>query len=274
MANTQIRHAARLTVDLGQLPTVNANETRLGQVFLNLLVNAAQAIGEGSADKNEIRVRSFTDAAGRAVVEVQDSGPGIAPEISSKIFDPFFTTKPIGSGTGLGLSICQSIVVALSGSIEVVSELGKGALFRVVLPPNKIRRERKASAPLLPSLTRRRVLVVDDEPLICASFRKTLGEHDVITQVDSRVALEQIRNGARYDVIFCDLMMPDMNGIDFYEALRVSVPELLPRVVLMSGGVLNDRTRGFLVGNPNPFLDKPVRAKSVRRLVAESAPIH
>ncbi|MEO7109473.1 MAG: response regulator, partial [Polyangiaceae bacterium] len=189
-----------------------------------------------------------------------------------KIFDPFFTTKAVGSGTGLGLSICRSIVVALKGDIDVVSELGKGALFRVILPPPRVRRERKASYPLVPSEFRKRVLVIDDEPLICRAVQKSLlAEHDVMTHVSSRRALEEIRAGERFDVIFCDLMMPEMSGIDLYEALRLIAPELQSRIVFMTGGVLNERTRGFLVGTPNALLEKPLSSKNLRRCVAESS---
>lgn len=268
MAKTQVKHAANLVVDLRPLPAICANETRLGQVFLNLLVNAAQAIGIGNVAENEIRVRSYTDPQGRAVIEVQDTGPGMTAEVRSKIFQPFFTTKPVGSGTGLGLAICRSIVNALRGDIEVESEPGKGALFRVVLPQPIVRRERKASAPVVFSNKRKRVLVVDDEPLICRAVQKLLtAEHDVVTYSSSKQALDQIRAGERYDVIFCDLMMPELSGIDFYEGIGASAPELLPRVVFMTGGVLNDRTRGFLVGLRNALLEKPLSPKTLRRAV-------
>src|SRR5262249_29796154 len=103
MAWHEIRHRARLVKSLGEVPYVEANEARLGQVFLNLLVNAAQAIPEGHANENEVRVTTRTDEDGHAVVEIADTGGGIDPEALPRIFDPFFTTR--GTGTGLGLSI-------------------------------------------------------------------------------------------------------------------------------------------------------------------------
>jgi C4-dicarboxylate-specific signal transduction histidine kinase len=106
MVWNEIRHRARLVKDFGDVPAVEGNESRLHQVFLNLLINAAQAIPEGLGDRNEIRVVTRTDEQGRAVVEVRDTGVGIAKEHLPKLFDPFFTTKPVGVGTGLGLSIC------------------------------------------------------------------------------------------------------------------------------------------------------------------------
>ena len=134
MAWNEIRHRARLVRDYGEPLTVEANEGRLGQVLLNLLVNAAQAIPEGSVERQEIRVVTRTSPSGQAVVEVHDTGPGIAPDARRRIFEPFYTTKAPGRGTGLGLTICHDIVTTLAGSIEVESSEGGGSLFRVLLP--------------------------------------------------------------------------------------------------------------------------------------------
>jgi PAS domain S-box-containing protein len=138
IASTQIRYRARLVKDYGAVPNVSADEARLGQVFVNLLINAAQAIPEGQVDRHEIRMSTRTDAAGRVVMEVRDTGGGIPADALGHIFDPFFTTKPVGSGAGLGLSVCHGIVTELGGEISAESELGKGALFRVVLPPGRV----------------------------------------------------------------------------------------------------------------------------------------
>ncbi len=135
MAASEIRHRAQLEKSFDEVPLVAADESRLGQVFLNLLINAAQAIPPAQVHANLVRVATYTDAKGRAVVEVRDSGSGIPPENLARIFDPFFTTKPLGVGTGLGLSICHGIVSSLGGEIDVESEVGKGTVFRVCLPP-------------------------------------------------------------------------------------------------------------------------------------------
>jgi signal transduction histidine kinase len=135
MARSEIRHRARLVREYGSLPPVQANETRLGQVFLNLIVNAAQAIPEGSDVKDhEIRVTTWRDETGWAVIAVKDTGSGISPENLGRLFSPFFTTKPAGVGTGLGLSICHGIITGMGGRITVESELGRGTVFRVFLP--------------------------------------------------------------------------------------------------------------------------------------------
>ncbi|HEY6722534.1 MAG TPA: ATP-binding protein, partial [Polyangiaceae bacterium] len=117
MAHNEIRHHARVVKVYGQVPLVEGNEARLSQVFLNLLVNAAHAVRDGQVDRNEIRVETKLRGAERVVVEVRDTGAGIAAHALPRIFDPFFTTKPIGVGTGLGLAICHRIVTALGGEM-------------------------------------------------------------------------------------------------------------------------------------------------------------
>jgi two-component system NtrC family sensor kinase len=133
MAWSEIRHRARLEKDYGEVPLVEANESRLGQIFLNLLVNAAQAIAHGDARKNEIRISTRHEGEA-VVVAVRDTGAGISEENLSRLFEPFFTTKPVGVGTGLGLSICHGIVTGMGGRITVDSQLGQGTTFRVFLP--------------------------------------------------------------------------------------------------------------------------------------------
>jgi PAS domain S-box-containing protein len=137
MAASEIRHRAKFVKDYDDLPNVEGTEVRLGQVFLNLLINAVQAIPEGQADQHEIRISARFEDAGRVVVEVSDTGRGIAPEHMGRIFDPFFTTKSPGEGTGLGLSICHRIVAESGGRIDAESEVGKGSVFRVTLRPRE-----------------------------------------------------------------------------------------------------------------------------------------
>ena len=129
----ELRNRARLVRELNEVSPVKADEARLGQVFVNLLVNAAQAIPTGNADSNEVTVATRTDERGRIVVEVRDTGSGISPDVLKHVFEPFFTTKAV-SGTGLGLSICHGIVTGHGGRIEVESRPGAGATFRILLP--------------------------------------------------------------------------------------------------------------------------------------------
>jgi PAS domain S-box-containing protein len=131
----EVKQRARVVMDEGPLPHVLADEGQLGQVFMNLLLNAAQAIAPGHAATHEIQLVTSTDVRGRAVIEIRDTGSGFMPEVKGRIFDPFFSTKPVGEGTGLGLAVCHNIVTGLGGTITADDREGGGAVLRVVLPP-------------------------------------------------------------------------------------------------------------------------------------------
>ena len=135
VARTQIKHHAAVVTEFGPVPAVRGSAAKLGQVFLNLVMNAAQAMDRRRSD-NRIRVATRTLEDGNAAVDVEDTGCGIPESLRQRIFDPFFTTKPIGQGTGLGLSICHGIIAAMGGRIELESDVGRGSVFRVVLPPS------------------------------------------------------------------------------------------------------------------------------------------
>jgi CheY-like chemotaxis protein/two-component sensor histidine kinase len=270
MAWNEVRHRARLVKDYQKIPLVDANESRLGQVFLNLLVNAAQAIEEGDASRNEIRVRTYVNAQGQVVVSVADTGSGIPESLRSRLFTPFVTTKPPGVGTGLGLSICHRIVNSLGGRITVDSEVGKGTEFRVILPPAKpdSLAPELAAPPSSSARRRGRVLVVDDEPLMTKVVRRTLGrEHEVEALTSAEEALARIRRGERFDVILCDLMMPQVTGMDFHAELLRSFPEQAARMVFLTGGAFTPRARAFLEHVHNHRVEKPIDAQGLRALV-------
>jgi PAS domain S-box-containing protein len=271
MVWNEIRHRARLVRDYSEVPKVTANEARLGQVFINLLVNAAHAIPEGNAAANEIRVCTKRDQEGRAVIEVRDTGSGISDEHLGRIFDPFFTTKPAGSGLGLGLSICHGIVSALGGEISVESRLGEGSLFRVTLPGVPATSDRPLPAAPPPSEGRKRrakILLIDDEPAFRVSLGHLLGAtHDVTTAASAREALDRVRAGERFDLLLCDLMMPEMTGIDLHEELRRKAPEQAKRMVFLSGGAFTARAQAFLKGVPNAYLEKPFKIEELNRLI-------
>lgn len=256
IADHQIRHRARVVRDLAPVPPVSGSEGRIVQLFLNLLVNAAQAIPDGAAEANTISVETRFEN-GRVVATITDTGVGITPDALGRIFDPFYTTKPVGEGTGLGLAICRSIVTALGGEISVDSSPRKGARFRVTLPPatSEDDKPRRPVARQLPG--RKRVLVIDDEPMVGQLLRKVLGEHEVIAETSARVALDRLRTDRRFDVILCDVMMPDVSGMEFYDQLGTVDPSLRRRVVFLSGGVFTERAQTFLDSVPNHRLAKP-----------------
>jgi CheY-like chemotaxis protein len=275
IAETELRHRARVVKDYGEPPAVLGDETRLGQVFLNLLVNAAQATPEGHADRHEIRVVTRTNERGHAVVEVSDTGTGIAPEVLPRIFEPFFTTKAVGVGTGLGLSICHSYVQAMGGDIHVRSELGRGTTFEVVLPPaaEELTSPKQRAARVSPagaSVPRGRLMIIDDEPLLTTALTRMLApEHEVEAFTSARLALERLRAGERYALILCDLMMPEMTGMELHETLVREVPSQAERMVFLTGGAFTEAARRFLESTARPCLDKPFEPDALRVRVRE-----
>jgi PAS domain S-box-containing protein len=262
MAWNEIRHRARLVKDYGEVAMVEANDGQLGQVFLNLLINAAQAIPEGHVEKNEIRIGTSTDRDGRVVVEIRDTGSGIPADILGRIFDPFFTTKPIGMGTGLGLSVCHGIMAKLGGNITVTSDVGKGTLFRVVMRPAVARAKSIAPVPSVTPRAERRdqILVVDDEVMIGTSLRRILSRkhYDVTVCTGGREALTLLAKPSDFQIILCDMMMPDVSGMDLYEELIRTAPAIAKRMVFMTGGIFTPRAKDFLDQVPNHRLDKPI----------------
>jgi two-component system, NtrC family, sensor kinase len=272
MTRNEVRHHARLVTDYGKLPAVMANETRLAQVFVNLLQNAAHAIGAGRVDQNEIRVVTGTSDDGDAFAEVHDTGPGMPPDVQARIFEPFFTTK--ATGTGLGLAICRDIVTSVGGRLSVKTEEGKGSVFRVEIPraiavDPKAAQETTAATAAEPASrsARARVLVVDDEREVGESVRRVLArEHDVDVVGSGEEALARLSQSV-YDMMLCDVLMPEMSGIELYARLAASRPDMLARIVFMSGGVFSPGAREFLDRIPNRKIDKPFDAAELRRIV-------
>jgi signal transduction histidine kinase len=278
MVQNEIRHRARLIKSYAEVPAVFANEARLGQMFLNLVLNAVQALPEDRALSNEIRVTVKTSGPDRLVVEVGDNGTGISPQVRRRIFEPFFSTKPIGVGTGLGLSICHGVVASLGGTVTFESEVGKGTVFRVELPAAV--RPTEATAPATPSgriaessalsgVSRRgRMLVVDDEPIVCRSLERLLArEGDVSTVTSASQALAMIQGGERFDLLLCDLMLPEMDGPALYEHIRKIDSKQAERMVFVTGGVFTVRARDFLETVQNERLTKPFDVDALLALV-------
>jgi PAS domain S-box-containing protein len=275
VVDNELRHRARVVTELGPpVPLVEAEDTRLGQVFVNLLVNAAQAIAPGAAERNEVRVRARADDRGRVVVEISDTGTGMTAEVQKRVFEPFFTTKPVGEGSGLGLSICHGIIKSMRGDIEVESTPGRGSTFRVILPPAGAARARLASVPPPPTAPaaarprRGRVLAIDDDALVLKSITRAIeDEHDVVTVTSAREALAKIDAGERFDVILCDLMMPETTGTQLYQEVTRTHPELASRVVFLTGGAFTGEVLRFLESTAVPQIDKPFEPADLKRLV-------
>jgi PAS domain S-box-containing protein len=271
MAQNETRHRAQVIRDYHEIPRVRGNESRLGQVFLNLIVNAAQAIPEGHADSNRIYVRTRAADDDRVVVEVVDTGRGMPSDVVGRLFTPFFTTKAVGVGTGLGLAISHRIVTGFGGDITVESEPGKGTTLRVTLRATREEREKPSAPPAVTAAPRRgRVLVIDDEESVGRTIRRMLGdEHDVDATTDAAEALRRIEAGESFDVVLCDLMMPFMTGMALHAALTRSRSDHAERMIFLTGGAFTDAGREFLDSVPNARLEKPFTLQTLRALVNE-----
>jgi len=263
MTRNEIWPRARLVRRFGEVPWVAGDESRIAHAVTNLVLNAAQALPEGEADRHEIRLVTRCERPDQVTIEIEDTGAGIPPELRPQLFDPFFTTKPVGRGTGLGLSVSHGIVHALGGRIEVDSGPEGGACFRMILPAAQ-GTTREAQTCKLRIDSKLRVLMVDDEPRILEVMRRMLRGHADLTVAEGGLeALLHVRAGERFDAILCDLLMPEMNGMQLYDALRSEAPELASRMVFITGGAFTEDARAFLDRVPNRVLAKPVERDEV-----------
>jgi CheY-like chemotaxis protein/two-component sensor histidine kinase len=256
------------------LPLTMVDATQIEQVLVNLVTNAIHALAEWPKAR---RFRICSQLRGDLILlQVEDSGPGIAKEVLPHIFEPFFTTKPIGTGTGLGLSIAHSIVTEHGGRIYYRPRPEGGAGFVVELPSVKPEgeveeesaRSEGADQDCQPDQSGARVLVVDDEPVLgelLAELLSSLG-HSAVTCTSALTALDLLAT-QRFDVILSDYRMPRMNGREFYERVRAREPDLARRIVFVTGDVINQETRAFLEAVGNAHLAKPFRPEGIATVV-------
>ncbi len=238
------------------LPAVIGDARQLQQVCLNLITNATQAMAPGGGTLT-VTTRL---AGGEVVLEVTDTGGGIAADVQARVFEPFFTTKKEGEGTGLGLSVSYGIVTEHKGRIELVDTSPRGTTFRVSLPAAAAGAVAEGVAPEPPLVLRSpiagiRLLFVDDEPAICSSvlaYARTRG-FTVITAPNAEQALEIMRDTS-VDAVVCDIRMPGMDGFAFHNWLKLERPGLAQRTVFITGDVVTASGR---VSVRQPMLAKP-----------------
>ncbi len=269
-----IPSGVRIERDLGAVPPVLGHSGRLEQVFVNLLFNACQALGESPGGGTiRIVVQESGNPALPVAIRIVDDGPGIRREHLAHVFDPFFTTKPVGSGTGLGLPISHGIVTRLGGAIGVESEPTVGTTFTVSLPavPPGLVLPVPLRVPLAsPFPSRRlRILVIDDEIAVADVLARILADDfDVEITTDTERAYLALADG-EVDLALCDLLMPEVTGMDLYEQLLARGGGLEDRLIFMTGGAFTQRAAQFLARVKNPRIEKPFDLDDVRRLVRE-----
>ena len=266
MRNNNVAVTMHLIPDL---PQTMANIGQLQQVFLNIIINAEQAIA-GAHEGREISIKTErVDSNIR--VSITDDGPGIPEDNIDKIFDPFFTTKDEDGGTGLGLSISYGIIKEHSGKIYAKSVLGKGATFIIDLPIIAETKQPEIAEPSSEEpaqVTKAKIMVVDDEPHICQALDRLLSqaEHKVETVTSAQMALQRLNN-EKYDLILLDIKMPGMDGIEFYNHIKEIDPSLQRKVVCITGDIISARNRAFLNESGIPYIIKPFGVDELMRQV-------
>ncbi len=257
----------------GDIPETMADPHQMQQVFINIINNAHQAMVE-HADQGKLTVKTALRN-DTIVVQFMDAGPGIPQENLENIFDPFFTTKEVGKGTGLGLSICHSIVKEHGGRIYVDSELGKGTNFTIELPvmaEGVARAERSPEKVEFESAEAgSRILVVDDEQKILDLFKDMLDMmgYSAVTARNGNQAMARLDKD-EYDLIICDMKMPEFSGEDLYNSVKTEDPEQAKRIVFVTGDTVNPETRTFLQSTGNSYIAKPFRLEEIRQIINKS----
>ena len=268
LTRNEVKHRALLEIECGALPAAAADEGRIVQVLVNLIVNAARSIPPGYAAENRIDVRARADAEW-VEIQVLDTGSGIADEIRSHVFEPFFTTHRHGEGTGLGLSICRAIVESFGGQIELTPRERAGTVASVRLPiAESVESAAPRRAESAPPEDRSasgggRVLVIDDETQLGRVMQFALKGHEVTLATSGREALEVLTASPDFDAIFCDLMMADVTGMELYPQVCERWPELADAFIFMTGGVFTSAAQEFVETVAQVLLAKPFRRADV-----------
>ncbi len=257
------------------LPSVLAEPNQLEQVFLNIVLNAEQAI-RSQRERGTLTLRTAAQPPGRIRVEIANDGPAIAPELLPRIFDPFFTTKPPVEGTGLGLYIARGIVREHGGEIVARSGPAGGATFVIELPalvpPAPVLEPEPA--PVVahrPALRGRRILVVDDEPSVAYLIADALEQEGYVVRVhtESQRALTEAL-AQPFDLAICDIRMPELDGPAFCRILRHQESPLADRLLFTTGDTLARETTEFLEQVGAPFLPKPFHVEELQERVREA----
>lgn len=245
-----------------RVPAVRVDETRLTQVFLNLLKNAGQAL-EGRSDR---RIDLDVEVDGEQVlIRVSDNGPGVAERVRKRLFEPWQTTRPQGSG--LGLALCRKYLEEMGGTITLL-EGGEGARFEIRLPG--VTTALPPSPTLVPDrqAPRASILVVDDTALVRRAIQRALAPaHEVQVATGAEEALAQLA-GRRFDLMFVDLHMPGLSGLQLYDEVVERYPDRVGKVVFLSGA-FSQEDLSTLERNNLPWVRKPIGAEELRELVDE-----
>jgi len=269
LASSTLRARARVELEIEQLPSIAGNRSRLALVLFSVLVNAAQACSEDERDLNVVRV-ALRRRGGSAEIAISDTGCGIPREVASRLFEPFFTTKPGGEHSGLGLALSRAVLDALGGSIRFETQEGVGTTFVVTVPlsappvlDDRTSGHFEVTAPVRPKL-----FLIDDEPGIRRALERALKNvAEITTARRGDEAIDLLRGGLNADVVISDLLLPGATGMEIYDFVKRERPELVRRILFMTGGAISQRTRDFMQAHSERVLSKPVDTRRLELVI-------
>ncbi len=271
VAAHQMHHVARIETELRNATPARGDEARLVQVVVNLLTNASQAITDLPHGRDAcITIRTRVIDNTWAVLEVVDTGGGIAPDKLHLVTEPYFTTRAESGGTGLGLYLARGIVEQHEGQLEITSTLGVGTAARILLPLARKTVALQRTPALTPPFSeliatgrpRPTVLIVDDEPILAKGLARALSAYCEVEVANSGTeAISRLKTpGTSIDAIVCDVMMPEMSGVEFAEVLADAHPQLRERTLFMTGGAVTASAGEFLDRPDVRYVNKPISA--------------
>jgi CheY-like chemotaxis protein len=271
IVSNEVRHAAHLVRELSDVPPVRGNSARLGQVFLNLLLNAVGAIRQSGEREHLLRV-GLQQSGEHVVVSVSDTANSLLEHAEGSMFDPLRATVHSALRLQFGLAVSHEVIQDMGGRIEAERNLPRGALYRVWLPVHRVEagRAEVSSAPSDPSRSRS-ILVIDDEPLMCVVLRTLLSEYyEVTTFTSARAGLADLLQHD-YCAILCDMMMPELSGAELFEQTVRVRPALRDRFVFITGGAFTQQSQQFLKHVGCPALHKPCSRGDLLAAIAKVA---
>jgi two-component system CheB/CheR fusion protein len=255
------------------VPPLWADATQLHHVVANLLTNAYHALRQTAPPRHLTLTTAVNAAHTEVTLAVADSGPGIPEDVQRRVFEPFFTTKAGAMGSGLGLPLCRNIVEGHGGTIRLVSQPGQGTTVSVTLPvaAPDVPAVEASPAAVTPAETQHgTILLIDDEPGIHRALTQLLRRsgYAITTAANGQEGLAALE-ARPYDLILCDMRMPDLDGPAFYRELARRHPPLLSRVIFLTGDVLSPEAQAFFAEVHRPHLIKPFKAQEVRQLIQQ-----
>jgi CheY-like chemotaxis protein len=266
LTKSYLRHRGRIEMTVGELPPVAANESRILQAIVNLVLTAAEWLPVDGGSDHAIRVTASVCTNDDVLVAVSATGPAVvARQQRGAAGSP---------GFALGLAIARDAVVEVGGRIEVVHEQARGVTLRMILPPARGASDRELPAVARAAVRRARILMVDDEPTLARAYSRALAsDHDVTATTSASEAIAWIADGRRFDLIITDVMMPVVTGIELHERIAAIAPAQAARIVFLTGSTFDPHLRGYLATHANRVLLKPIGLDALRHAIADALAI-